>query len=350
MKNALAGAILGTAVGDAMGLPFEGLPPRRVAAMLRKGEGYRFLFGRGMVSDDTEHTVLSAEALIESAGDAERFTRVLAGKLRFWLLGLPAGIGYATLRSCVKLWLGIPPERSGVRSAGNGPAMRAPILGAYAGSDYDLMRKLVRASTRLTHTDPRAEMGALAAALAAKCSAESKGDVPPADYIEALGTLIGGEGSAGSDLIELVNKAKERAEKGDSLQSSFPERGVSGYIFSTVPAVLQAWFTFGRDFRSGIIELIRCGGDADTAAAILGGIIGAGVGKEGIPAEWLEGLWEWPRSVPWMEALAETLDTVHREEKPQKPPPMPAALVPLRNAVFMGTVLYHGFRRMIPLP
>ncbi|TVS08433.1 MAG: hypothetical protein EA424_28605 [Planctomycetaceae bacterium] len=44
-------------------------------------------------------------------------------------LGLPAGVGMATARACLKLWLGFPPKRSGVDSAGNGPAMGKAVLG-----------------------------------------------------------------------------------------------------------------------------------------------------------------------------------------------------------------------------
>ena len=83
-----------------------------------------------MVSDDTEHTCLVAQALCAAPTDADRFARHLARGLRWWLLGLPAGIGSATLRATLKLWLGFPPARSGVFSAGNGPAMRSAILGA----------------------------------------------------------------------------------------------------------------------------------------------------------------------------------------------------------------------------
>ena len=41
---------------------------------------------------------------------------------------LPAGVGLATARACLKLWLGFSPERSGIYSAGNGPAMRSAVL------------------------------------------------------------------------------------------------------------------------------------------------------------------------------------------------------------------------------
>src|SRR6516165_7795246 len=134
--DVLAGVILGTAAGDALGLPREGLSARRARALwggppLR----HRFVFGRGMTSDDTEHTCLVGQALLRAPNDADLFGRWLARGLRWWFLGLPAGIGRATLRACLKLWLGFPPRRSGVWSAGNGPAMRSALLGVCLGGD-----------------------------------------------------------------------------------------------------------------------------------------------------------------------------------------------------------------------
>ena len=52
-----------------------------------------------MISDDTEHTLFVAQALLAHPNDPAAFQRCLAWKLRLWLLGLPAGIGFATLRS-----------------------------------------------------------------------------------------------------------------------------------------------------------------------------------------------------------------------------------------------------------
>ena len=65
----LSGVIVGTAVGDAIGLPREALSRRRAnrlfgAPPLR----HRLMFGRGMISDDTEHTCMVGQALLRSGG------------------------------------------------------------------------------------------------------------------------------------------------------------------------------------------------------------------------------------------------------------------------------------------
>ena len=173
MNTHIVGSLLGTAIGDSIGLPYEGLSRRRAKRLLGPPDRHRFFFGRGMVSDDTEHTCMVAQSLIASGGDPEAFGRHLAWGFRLWVLGLPAGIGFATLRSILKLWLGVGPEKSGVHSAGNGPAMRAAIIGA-AIDDGAKLTRLVRSSTRITHADPRAESGALAVALAAQMARQSE--------------------------------------------------------------------------------------------------------------------------------------------------------------------------------
>ena len=103
MNETVVGCLLGTSVGDALGLPYEGMAPGRAFRVFGDLARHHFLFGHGMVSDDTEHVCLTAQAVLKSDGDPEEFARHLARSLRWWLLGLPAGIGLATLRSILKL-------------------------------------------------------------------------------------------------------------------------------------------------------------------------------------------------------------------------------------------------------
>lgn len=354
MPNALEGAVigclLGTAVGDAIGLPYEGLSPRRQLRLFPDICGHHFFFGRGMTSDDTEHTCLVAQALIVSGGEIELFRRELAWRLRVWLLGLPAGIGIATLQAIIKLWLGFPAYSSGVFSAGNGPAMRSAILGVGYGHDIQILRGLVAASTRITHTDPKAEYGALAVALAAYlASRNSEENIAPLTYLECLQSVLPPQGT---ELLDLVRKAVDSAAAGESPRSFAKGlgllNGVSGYVYHTVPVCLHVWFRYQKDFRSAILEVVRCGGDTDTTAAIVGGIIGACVGKTGIPRVWLDGLWEWPRSVRWMERLGERLGCAVSQNKWEDALPLSAFGIFLRNVFFMLIVLFHGFRRFLP--
>lgn len=345
MLESLTGCLLGTAVGDALGLPFEAMSRQRLVRMCPRLEGHHYFFGRGMISDDTEHTCLTAQAVLAAGGDAERFARVMAWRLRFWMLGLPASIGLATLRALVKLWLGFPSHRSGVYSAGNGPVMRSALLGVCYGGDPQRLRGFIRASTRLTHTDPKAEWGACAVALAAHLAATQQSDVQPEDFQSALRRELGSEAAELHDLVSRIRLDVSTEEFAASLGLG---HGVSGYTLHTVPVALHAWLSHQTDYRRAVISAIRCGGDTDSVAAIVGGIVGARVGRAGIPSEWIDGLWEWPRSVDWMTRLAERTAAAVTSGQPAKMLPVFWPGIFVRNLCFLAVMLVHGLRRLFP--
>lgn len=346
--HSIAGSILGVAVGDAIGLPYEGLSPRRARRIFGEPDRHRFLLGHGMVSDDTEHTCMVAQSLIESGDDIDQFRRQLARRLCRWFLCLPAGTGMATAKACVRLGVGISPERSGVFSAGNGPAMRSPVLGA-ALDDVDLFKQFVRASARITHSDPKAEYAALTVALAAHL-AGTREQIQPGDFVDRL-RLVLAEDSA-EELCELLGEATASVSAGQSTEAfalaQGLDKGVSGYAYHSVPVAIHAWLRHPHDFQEAVLSVVRCGGDTDSTGAIVGGIVGCSVGMEGIPGEWLQGLWEWPRTVTWMNRLAETLYECRTAGQTVNPPCLPTLGVLSRNLFFLGIVLRHGFRRLLP--
>lgn len=59
------------------------------------------------------------------------------------------------------------------------------------------------------------------------------------------------------------------------------DQAVSGFVYHTVSVAIHAWLSHPCDFRAAIQAAVACGGDTDTVAAIVGGIVGAGVGKSG---------------------------------------------------------------------
>ena len=353
-ERAIAGCLLGTAVGDAMGLALEGLSRRRQPRLFPDLSGYHLLpSGKGMCSDDTEHTCMLAQSLIKVAGlDAEAAARQFASdfgwRLRFWILGLPAGIGLATLRAILKLWMGFPPRYSGVFSAGNGPAMRVALIGVCCGDDQARMRALVRAATRITHTDPKAEHGALAVALAAHLAAGGGPIVAP-DYARRLRELLGDEGRELCSLVDdVVSSVGSKESAAEFAAQRGGQDGVSGYILHTVPAALHVWLSCPDDYRRAVTTTIRLGGDSDTAAAIVGALVGARVGKEGLPGKWLRDLWEWPRTGAWIEQLAARLAHHAAERTNGSALSLNWPGLALRNVLFIPLVLAHGFRRLLP--
>jgi len=97
--DAAIGSLLGTAVGDSLGLPMEGLSRDRQRRMFPRIDGQMLLLGRGMCSDDTEHSCMVAQAVAMHGRSETAFAASMRWRLRWWLLALPAGTGFATLRA-----------------------------------------------------------------------------------------------------------------------------------------------------------------------------------------------------------------------------------------------------------
>jgi ADP-ribosyl-[dinitrogen reductase] hydrolase len=350
-NDQLCGLLLGTAVGDAIGLPREGLSVRRATRIFGGAPlRHRLVFGRGMVSDDTEHACMTAQALIRSGGEPSRFARSLAWRLRWWLVALPAGVGMATAKAVLRLWIGFPPSQSGVRSEGNGPAMRAPIIGAFVADEpVERLVEFVNASTRLTHRTTAAEEGAVVIALAARRAILAGGAAIDLNSFNAdLKDRLTHE-----RLRSAVLAATEAARFGEppkTLLETLDVRrdSVSGWMLQTVPVAIYCWLRHPLDFRPAVEEVVLLGGDTDTTAAIVGALVGASVGVEGIPAEWLNGLTEWPRSRGWIASLADSLAGARGGDETPTPLPLFWPAVPLRNLLFLLIVLVHGLRRLFP--
>lgn len=339
---ALEGCLLGCAIGDAVGLPYEGISQKRVKRWARFPLRHALLFGRGMLSDDTDHNIFVAQALIRSRGDVAAFRRCLAWRLRLWLLCFPAGIGMATLKSIILLWLGMSP--SGIHSAGNGPSMRSAIIGAAIATDADARRLHVEASTHLTHTDPKALAGALAIAeLAARLASGVWVERPSPRELAAVLRGVSAEPNW-LTAVELIEELCTSSAPLDAAPERFGSRnGVSGYALHTVPFAVVAWYRHFGDYRATIQAIVRAGGDVDTVAAIAGALAGITVGPSGIPPDWVEGVIDWPHSIAYIRALAAGLADPASEVSTLFSP----WLFP-RGLFFLAVVLAHGFRRLAP--
>lgn len=334
----ITGLLLGTAIGDSLGLPREGLTPRRAARLYGGPLRQRLVLGRGMLSDDTEHACLTAQALLTAGDDPVRFAHALAWKLRWWLLALPAAVGWGTLRAIARSWIGFSPQRSGVRSAGNGAVMRAPMIGAWV-EDLDRLGLFVDASTLITHRDPRARAGSLAVAIAAHHAVRSRALDPSAVLRDIRARVVDPELLGALDRVEeALLHAHEPARLASDLGLA---GGVTGYVHHTVPICLHAWLRSPHDFRSVVGDVVALGGDADTTGAIAGALAGATVGASQLPADWLA-IADWPRSLAWIRALGA------RVADRGSPLRLWWPAIPLRNAVFAAIVVATGVRRLLP--
>jgi len=325
------GLLLGTALGDALGLPAEGL----AAATIRRRFGALGrcpLRGRtGFVSDDTEQSALLAQALVgqgSPAGISNEFGRSLVS----WFARLPFGIGLATLRACLKRLCGLRP--SGVWSAGNGAAMRAAIVGAVFADDPERRRAVGRAVAEVTHRHPAGIEGALYVAEVAAALASGSRDIEAA--CGAAAAIVSDPGLA---------KALEAA-RGLALVTS-PEDaaaalGNSGWIEHTAALATFALRRHADDSMATIRFTIHAGGDTDTIAAIVGALTGLRNGPGSLDRSLIDLLHDGPFGPAHLRALAAALDSG------ATPPRWSWIGALARNLALYPVVIAHGFGRLWP--
>lgn len=349
LKNSLIGTLIGTAIGDSVGLPFEGLSSKTILRKKFNLDKQNFLFSYGMFSDDTEHAFMTTIAIINSKGDVNIFEKSLANQLKLWLLCLPAGIGMATLKAILKLLIGYPIGKNGIYSAGNGTAMRSAIIGVAFGDNIDLLKKYVKASSNITHTDKKSEIGAMCVAIAAYLTSNQK-CVEFKDFEKYLLSAI----EVDDIFLDILNTLKVSLEQNLSVKEYADliglSKGVTGYIYHTIPIVLYCWLYYenNRDFNSAIKNIITLGGDTDTTAAILGGIMGAEGNLDFINSDWLNFIIEPQLNIKKLEKTASLLAESINSNFQNSLEIIPNSFILnfIRNIFFTTVVLIHGFKRI----
>lgn len=175
----------------------------------------------------------------------------------------------------------------GAGSMGNGAAMRVAPLGAFHAGDSSTAARQAMRSAEVTHAHPEAVLGAVAVAVAAAEAgwARATGDRPePEELFDAVAAYL-----VASQVASGV--ARARRLLGASVAEAAYELGNGSQVlaFDTVPFALWVAATWLDDYPTAIRACVEAGGDVDTTAAIVGGIVGAhtGTGPNGIPALWL---------------------------------------------------------------
>ncbi|MDM8546720.1 ADP-ribosylglycohydrolase family protein [Candidatus Venteria ishoeyi] len=350
-QDKVQGLLLGLALGDALGLPAEGLSRKTLQRRWSGRWRHRLLLSCGWFSDDTEQAFFVTQALLTHPDNVDAFARRLAWSLRGWFLGLPAGIGFATLRAILKLWLGFSPRHSGVFSAGNGAAMRvAPIAAAFARNKKQ-RQSYVLAASRLTHSDPKAGVAALAIVEICAWMLREAENTPHLQKPEASELLLCLRSLADVDAawLDCITHMETAIQQQDCV-SDFADRlgqhqGVSGYSYHSVPVAIYAWYHHFGDFEQTLSAVFRCGGDTDTVGAMAGAMAGCVCGYSALPDDWLAGLCDWPRS---HHLLLKAGANLAQQQPGQRLPALSYAwwFLPLRNFLFLLVVLGHGFLRL----
>jgi ADP-ribosylglycohydrolase len=281
------GALLGLAVGDALGTTLEFRAPGSFAPIDDIVGGGPFQLPPGAFTDDTSMALCLAESLIERGAfdpvdQLERY-------VRWWRHGHLSSTGTCfdigdTVRSALLRFEQTHAPFCGspdANTAGNGSLMRlAPVVLAYSGDAHEAVARAAD-SSRTTHAATEAVDACryLAALLV--------GALRGATKQELLGSLY--EPEPGLWRAAPLAPGIARVAEGSFWRREPPAIQGTGYVVRSLEAALWA-FSHSDTFREGALLAVNLGNDADTTGAIYGQLAGAHYGESGIPTRWLEKL------------------------------------------------------------
>ena len=288
-RDRARGALIGLAIGDAMGAPTEGMTIEQV----------RREFGRvtdlpadAAGTDDTEYAVLTALAILEhgSALTAEGVAAQWASAVREQRGGF-YGAGFSEMVAIANLAAGVRPPDSGTQNYerwSDGAAMRVTPLGVFAAGDAVEARRLARIDASVSHAfDGVYAAEAIAAGVATALVATTHREV-----VDAIVSALPRE----SWTTRLVVRALEIGARHPSAEAAAPELYEEISLFhypwaDSAPealALAMGLFEASRgDFMDAVIASVNIGRDSDTIAAMSGALTGAMCGLNGLPAEWI---------------------------------------------------------------
>lgn len=295
VEDRAAGALLGTFVGDALGMAWEGMPGDDVPEVLEMCDAR---LGRGTYTDDTQMMIALAESLLrcDVVDDDDLAGAFLAH------VDPRRGYGRGTLRVLDSLRGGTPVGQAacevfeGRGSLGNGAAMRVAPIAVRFYDDQVLVGVQARLSARVTHMHPVGIDGA--AVQAAAVAAALDDDDSLAAAAAACRT---------ADVRRVLDDVHRRTGRWlDPAQLRSTASGVSSRADDSVAAAVVAG-SLATDFEQAVTVAIRAGGDTDTVGAMAGAIAGARFGASAIPGRWLDALEDGERGRSHVERLAAQL-------------------------------------------
>jgi len=313
-RDRFKGTLVGCAVGDALGAPVEGMGAAAIAdAYGRVTDFIDARFGSGRVTDDTEMTIVLAQAILELGKFDSEHT---AFKFGGWIAASDAGlkeargVGMACQTACRSLSED-PGKPSGVDSAGCGAAMRASPVGLRYFHDRKALFRAAVDQALLTHTDPRAVAGSVAVASAVAAGITDEGDLDRAGFAGKIARAV--------ERVDIPTSVKI-AGLSDYLDASpaegFTYTGTGGIASETVPAAIFAFLRSPYDFEETVVTAVNAGGDTDSIGAIAGAISGSFNGLGAIPARWRDNV----EGGEYIESVAYRLYTLTPANVPPKRP------------------------------
>jgi len=266
------GCLLGLAVGDALGAPYEFKAPGSYTPEPELVGGGTWGLPAGYWTDDTSMALCLAESLIERGFDpADQMQRYLRWYREGYLssTGRCFDIGNATRAALERFERTGDPFAGDPEAGGNGALMRIAPVALYYGDDLGTAVDAAEQVARTTHGHPMALEACryFVVLLWRAVNGSRKAELHPEGFhtpCPQIAAVVAGSWRTG-----VVSG------RGDAA--------------NTLNAAL--WAFYGTEsFEEGALRAVSLGEDTDTVGAVYGALAGAYYGEAGIPGEWREQL------------------------------------------------------------
>ena len=280
LEDRFVGAMLGLALGDAVGARFEGQTPDWIAVrhpnrehlIQRTPSDYLYY------TDDTQMAIGVAEALLAD-GCIEQATlcRVFAENY-----DPRRGYGRGARVLLEAMQQGHDHEHMAAThfpggSFGNGAAMRVAPVGLAFHRDLDRLWHEARLSSLPTHVHPLGIEGAQLLATAVALAVRGESLEREMFYKELLARCQAEEYRRHLQTAAAAESEHDLAQLGN---------GIAAH--DSVVTAIACFAMWPERFEEVVAQAVLLGGDTDTIAAMAGAISGAHLGAQALPGEWLE--------------------------------------------------------------
>jgi ADP-ribosylglycohydrolase len=290
LRDRCAGAIVGFAVGDALGMPAEFLSREQIRRyygmpisdflQAHPGHANDFL-PQGSYTDNTQTMLATAECLIECR---KMDPALHADALLSWYRNtVPHRTpSTANLRACKHLSMGRPWNKSGVFSGGCAAAMRMPPIGIFFSRCPETLARAALDNCIITHTEPRARAASVSVAyLTARLMQSDERSWPGDQVLETADHIA----HLDEDLAAVLRWSTQITHLPP--EEALFEIGTSSDAIETVPAAVYCFLKHPRNFSGAVLAAVNAGDAADSIGALTGSFVGALAGVNAIDKRWL---------------------------------------------------------------
>jgi ADP-ribosylglycohydrolase len=291
MRDRCVGAIVGFAIGDAMGMPAEFLSREQIRRYYGKpisdflpahpGHACDFL-PMGSYTDNTQTMLATAECLIECGKmDPARHADSL---LSWYRNTVPhRAPSSANLRACKHLLMGRPWNKSGVFNCDCAAAMRMAPIGIFHARCPEALTRASLDNCMITHTDPRARAASVSVAYLTARLIQSDQHSWPGDQVLETADHIS---HLDEDLAAVLRWSTQITHLAP--EEALFEIGTSSDAIETIPAAIYCFLKYPRNFSGAVLSAVNAGDATDAIGALTGSFVGAFAGVSAINRQWLD--------------------------------------------------------------